>query len=74
MTVRQLLDIALRVSYTNWRGVKGVRSIVPIHIKYDHSKYHSKNMNDKLWILVCYDLNKQTIREFSLKDINFTNL
>ena len=71
MTIKQLLDVAITCRYTNWRGVKAVRNIVPMHIKYDYSKYHSKNIHDKVWIMVCYDLEKQSVRDYSLKDMNF---
>lgn len=56
---------AVQVDYTNWRGEKGTRTIVPESIYFGSTEWHP----EKQWLLRAYDVEKQAYRDFALKDI-----
>lgn len=59
---------ALVVSYTNWQGVTRIRRVVPMGVVFRSSQWHP----DPQWLLICRDVEKDELREFALKDCDFT--
>ncbi len=54
-------DTIMTLPYTNYKGETKIRRVVPVNVKYEDNKYHGKT-----WILVCFDVDKQEIREYDL--------
>lgn len=54
----------VKIIYTNYKDVTSDRRIKPIKIHYGKTKWH-----DRQWLLRAYDLDKQAIRDFALRDI-----
>ncbi|HMH95650.1 MAG TPA: hypothetical protein VK577_03605 [Bradyrhizobium sp.] len=52
-------------TYTNHRGVTGIRLVRPIMIAFGANQYHPEPQ----WLLHGWDLNKQAERTFAIKDI-----
>ncbi|MBI4948247.1 WYL domain-containing protein [Candidatus Berkelbacteria bacterium] len=53
------------ISYTNYRGEKSDRRIVPLKIWFGSNEYHKDNQ----WLLDAFDITKDAIRSFAVKDI-----
>ncbi len=56
----------VKIVYTNWRGEKSERHIVPIKIWFGNTDWHAKEQ----WLLKAFDVDKQAERDFSLIDIH----
>jgi len=54
------------IDYTNWRGERGKRRIMPIRIVYDANEWHPETQ----WILEAVDLEKGEERTFALANIH----
>lgn len=54
------------IDYTNYRGERSERRIIPISIKYEYNEWHP----DKQWLLSAYDLDKGVLRFFAMADIH----
>ena len=56
------------IDYTNWRGKRSTRQIIPIRINFANNEYHT----DTQWLLEAIDLNDadHKIKTFALKDIH----
>ncbi len=54
------------IDYTNYRGERSTRRIVPRRIWFGDNDYHKSAQ----WILRAYDLDKQADRDFALKDVH----
>ncbi|RJR10255.1 hypothetical protein C4588_03580 [Candidatus Parcubacteria bacterium] len=58
---------SVKIDYTNWRGERRVREILPMKIMYTKSKYHSEEQ----WILEAADLeDNYAIKSFAMRDIH----
>ncbi len=57
---------AVSIDYTNWRGVRGRRDIVPMAISFGSNEYHKTDQ----WLLEAFDLNKGEPRSFAMSDIH----
>jgi hypothetical protein len=53
------------ILYTNWRGEKGERAIVPKNIYFGSTRWHPEAQ----WLLHALDVEKQEHRDFAIKDI-----
>lgn len=53
------------ITYTNWRGERGQRVIVPLTIRFESTEWHP----DEQWILRAIDIDKGATRDFAMKDI-----
>jgi hypothetical protein len=55
------------IDYTNWRGKRGLRRIIPIGVSFENNEYHL----DTQWLLEAIDLNDadHKTKTFALKDI-----
>jgi predicted DNA-binding transcriptional regulator YafY len=58
--------IAITIDYANHRGERGLRRILPEKIEFLESGWHP----DPQWILLAWDLEKDAVREFAMKDIH----
>lgn len=56
----------VNVRYTNYKGETSNRIIRPINIRFGATEWHSEPQ----WLLKCKDMEKNQIREFSMKDIH----
>lgn len=57
---------AVRIDYTNYRGERGVRTIVPKRIEFGSNEFHTEPQ----WLLVAWDVDKCAERTFAMKDIH----
>ena len=55
----------VKILYTNWKGEKAYRNIIPQNIEFKATNWHK----EKQWILNAFDLDKQAERGFAIKDI-----
>jgi hypothetical protein len=55
----------IKILYTNWRGEKAWRNIIPIEIWFGSTKWHE----EKQWLLKALDVEKAAERDFALKDV-----
>jgi len=62
-------DRKIKVMYTNYRGVKALRTITPKRIAYGRTAFHTEPQ----WLLECYDHNREGPRTYALKDCDFVN-
>jgi len=56
---------AVEIVYTNWKGERGCRRILPRRIQLTYNKWHPTPQ----WLLYAHDLDKGAERTFALKDI-----
>jgi hypothetical protein len=57
----------IELDYTNWKGVRSKRNIIPIELQYTSTQYHPEAQ----WLLVAFDKEKNDIRSFAVRDIHF---
>lgn len=58
-------DAAIRVNYTNWRGVSSVRTITPMHVWHGSTEWHPEPQ----WLLRAWDHDRNSAKDFALKDL-----
>jgi predicted DNA-binding transcriptional regulator YafY len=56
---------AVRIDYVNWRGERGWRRIIPRRLYFAAVEWHPGDQ----WILDAWDVDKQDLRSFAMKDI-----
>lgn len=70
MDVNEVLGIStaptLVLDYTNHRGVMGRRTVIPIRCRYGLSPFHD---GEQLF-LTAFDVDKNDVRDFAVKDIH----
>lgn len=54
------------IDYTNWRGERGLRRIIPLSIQFENSEWHP----DTQWILHAVDVERGATREFAMVSIH----
>lgn len=56
------------IDYTNWRGKRSIRRIIPISVSFENNEYHTETQ----WLLEAVDLNDSDhkVKTFALKDIH----
>lgn len=54
------------IDYTNWKGERSIRTIIPIRIYWGSNEWHKEEQ----WLLEAHDLEKQALRNFAMKDIH----
>lgn len=59
----------VQIDYTNHAGVRQIRQIVPVGsgIRFDISQWHP----ERQWLLDAYDVGKDDMRTFAVKDIHW---
>ena len=56
----------VRILYTNYKGVKAWRSIVPGQLRFAATEHHTEPQ----WILDAHDVEKNAQRSFAMRDIH----
>lgn len=56
----------VEVDYTNWRGIRSTRKILPIRIFFGSNEFHTESQ----WLLEALDIERQENRTFALKNIH----
>ena len=56
---------SVKILYTNWRGEKSWRTIVPESIYFGSTDWHPEQQ----WLLRALDIEKNASRDFAMKDI-----
>lgn len=57
---------AVIIDYTNWRGVRSWRKIVPRKIDFGSNEWHPEPQ----WLLTAYDYPTDSVRQFAMADIH----
>ncbi len=60
------LEKQVKIDYTNYRGERRIREIIPKQIVFSSTEYHK----NKQWLLEAFDIEKNAIRLFAVKDIH----
>ena len=55
------------IDYTNWRGERAMRRILPLEISWGFNEWHPKPCR---WLLQAVDMEKGEIREFDMSHIH----
>ena len=63
---KTLQELSISFTYKNWKGEVSIRTTVPISIKFEENEYHKPAQ----WLLHGYDLDKESLRTYALKDIS----
>ncbi len=56
----------VEIDYTNWRGERSTRKIVPMRIAFENSEWHPETQ----WILEALDVEKHELRGFAFANIH----
>jgi predicted DNA-binding transcriptional regulator YafY len=57
---------AIRIHYTNYKGVKAWRAIVPGQIRFGATEHHPQEQ----WLMDAHDVEKDAQRTFAMRDIH----
>lgn len=57
---------AVTIDYTNYRGERGLRLVIPAEIWFGKTEYHPLEQ----WLLKAFDVEKKADRDFALGDIH----
>lgn len=56
----------VEIDYTNWKGERSIRKIVPRQLFEGKNEWHPELQ----WLVLALDLDKQADRNFAMKDIH----
>jgi predicted DNA-binding transcriptional regulator YafY len=59
-------DRAVVIDYTNWKGERRKREVIPSALYYGFTEFHQEWQ----WILRAFDVEKNTSRDFAMKDVH----
>jgi predicted DNA-binding transcriptional regulator YafY len=59
-------NAAITIDYTNYRGERGLRRIIPDQISFGSNEWHPELQ----WLLLAWDIEKQADRLFAVRDIH----
>lgn len=59
----------VEIDYTNWKGERRIRKILPIHLWFGKTQWHPKEQ----WLLQAYDLEDSRIKDFAMSGIKSWN-
>jgi predicted DNA-binding transcriptional regulator YafY len=62
----QAMDKAARIDYTNYKGERSIRHVVPCSIWHGSTEYHA----DAQWYMMAWDTEKKVYRNFAIKGIH----
>jgi predicted DNA-binding transcriptional regulator YafY len=60
-----MMEKAVSVTYTNWRGETAQRTIIPMEVYWGKTDWHPKEQ----WLLKVWDVDRGAYREYALQDI-----
>lgn len=61
-----LMKQVVEIDYTNWRGERSKRRIVPMRLSWENNEWHPETQ----WILHALDMDKREGRDFALASIH----
>lgn len=64
----EFVDTSIKFLYKNYKGVVSIRHVQPKEVIWTHNEWHPQDQ----WMLYAFDLDKQAMRTFALKDCDFT--
>ena len=56
----------VKIDYTNWRGERAIREIVPLSMKFGSNEWHP----DEQWMVLAHDVEKKADRWFAMSGIH----
>lgn len=56
----------LVIDYTNWRGERSTRRVVPMRLEWENNEWHPETQ----WIMHALDIGKREVRGFALAGIH----
>lgn len=59
-------DDEVVIDYTNWRGERAERKVLPVSIRFGRSRWH----DEPQWLLLAYDRDRAQEREFAMAQIH----
>lgn len=59
-------DRAVRLDYTNWKGERRWRLVMPQSLWFGTTSYHPQPQ----WFIRAVDLEKNAVRDFAVKDLH----
>ncbi len=59
------LENPIKVEYTNYRGEKSIRTIIPLNFFFGSNEYHTKDQ----WLLRVWDCDRQAERIYAAQEI-----
>lgn len=60
------MSLAITIDYTNWRGERSQRRILPHSLRYGTNQWHPTEQ----WLLAAHDLDRDEEREFAMVSIH----
>ncbi len=60
-------NMKVEIDYTNYRGERRLRKILPLRIIFGENPYHK---DGEQWFVTAVDLETEQIRTFAMKDIH----
>lgn len=54
------------IDYTNWRGERSTRRIIPLSIAFENNEWHPESQ----WLLEAVDVEKGDVRTFAMQNIH----
>ena len=63
---KKLEDAVVKIDYTNWKGERSFRYIVPVKCFFGSNEWHTAPQ----WLLEATDVEKNALRTFAIKDIH----
>jgi predicted DNA-binding transcriptional regulator YafY len=57
---------AVKIDYTNWRGERAVRRVVPLRLEFTSNEWHK----DEQWLMFAIDLLKMEERAFAISNVH----
>lgn len=61
-----ILNKKITIDYTNYRGERAERDIIPEKIWFGSTDWHKEEQ----WLLDAHDMEKDALRNFAMKDIH----
>lgn len=59
------MNNTLKFNYINWKGEESRREVIPLKMHLGTNRWHP----EKQWLLTAFDVNKEDVRDFAIKDI-----
>ena len=60
------MTLAVLIDYTNWRGERAKRRVLPLNWEYKANEWHKEEQ----WIMKAHDLDKDEEREFAMSGVH----
>lgn len=63
---RREVELQVNIDYTNWRGKRRTRTIVPVEINFNWNQYHA----ERQWLLTAIDVEDGIRKTFAIQNIH----